>query len=136
MKFFFYGKDGGPESTVWGFWLVEIKSLFSLALLVFENGSRDAYHSHAFNCWNFVIKGRLEESRINRPDRVFTPRSGIFGIYRTDFHKVVSVGRTYVLTVRGPWAKTWKEYLPHSNELITLKNGREEVNRQKGRGWL
>ena len=49
MKLFKYMKDGGPESTVWGYFLIEIKSLFTIVLLHFKNGSREAYHNHAFN---------------------------------------------------------------------------------------
>jgi hypothetical protein len=33
MNFLNKTKDGGPESTVWAYWLIEIKSLFSVALL-------------------------------------------------------------------------------------------------------
>mgnify|MGYP001575993171 CR=1 FL=1 len=58
MKLFYYGKDGGPESHVWGFWLIEAKSLFSIVLLRFENGTREAYHSHAFNSLSWVLRGR------------------------------------------------------------------------------
>lgn len=43
-----WGKDGGPESKVWGLWVLRIKTLFTVVLLKFENGTRDAYHSHAF----------------------------------------------------------------------------------------
>ena len=35
MKLFQISKDGGAESTVWGLFLIEIKSLFSIALLCF-----------------------------------------------------------------------------------------------------
>ena len=42
-------KDGGPDSTVWMYG-IEVKWLFSILLLRFEDGSRDAYHSHAFDC--------------------------------------------------------------------------------------
>ena len=55
MKLCYVGKDGGPESTVWGFWLIEIKKLFSVALLCFENGSREAFHTHAFNSVSWVL---------------------------------------------------------------------------------
>jgi hypothetical protein len=60
MKLLETTKDGGAESTVWAHWLIEIKSLFSVALLRFEDGTRDAFHSHAFGCVSWVICGRLE----------------------------------------------------------------------------
>lgn len=61
MKFLYYGKNGGPESRVWGYFLIEIKSLFSIVLLRFENGSRDAYHTHAFHCFSWLLRGHLTE---------------------------------------------------------------------------
>lgn len=127
MKLFNYGKDGGPDSTVWGYWLCEFKSLFSIAILCFENGSREAYHSHAFNCVSFVLKGKLFEHMMNGDMNVY--RAGLKPVftYRGTFHKVVSKGRTWVLTFRGPWNKTWEEYLPKEDRFVTLTNGREIV---------
>jgi len=112
MKLFKYGKDGGKESSVWGFWFCEFKSLFSIALLQFKGDSREAFHSHAFNCWNIVLKGKLTETNISGKVRTFKASPKPFGIYKDDFHQVNSEGNTYVLTIRGPWSKTWKEYLP------------------------
>lgn len=144
MKLFHYGKDGGPDSTVWGFWLIEWKRVFSIALLCFEDGSREAYHSHAFNSISWVLSGNLVETEIH-------PRTGLPLIRlqnngsekgplyhyppsflpvftaRDRMHKVTSVGRTWVLTFRGPWSKTWKEYLPISNEYVTLTHGRRKI---------
>ena len=106
-----------------------------MALLCFENGSREAYHSHAFNSISWVLKGRLEEDVIEQ-DSV---RMLWYGTLRYDpslkpiftstnrMHKVTSVGRTWVLTFRGPWARTWKEFLPKSGEFVTLSNGRKVV---------
>jgi hypothetical protein len=128
MKIFHKGKDGGPESTVTGYWLIEWKNVFSLALLRFENGSRDAYHTHAFNALSWLIKGRLEESVI------FDDMKGYTKIYRPSLrpihtprecmHRVTSIGCSYAITLRGPWCKTWKEYLPTTGEKYGLTNGR------------
>lgn len=127
MKIFSYGKDGGDKSTVWGYWLVEIKSLFSVALLCFEDGSREAYHSHAFNCISWVLKGQLNEKYVTGGGNVY--KSGFRPVftYRDTFHKVSSTGRTWVLTFRGPWSKTWNEYIPETNSLITLTHGRKDI---------
>jgi len=59
-----YGKDGGAQSTVWGYFL-ECKKLASVVLLRFEPGSREAYHSHAFESWSLLIKGQLVEKHLN-----------------------------------------------------------------------
>lgn len=127
MKLFSYAKDGGPESTVWGFWLIEIKSLFSIALLVFEDGSRDAFHSHAFNCFSWIISGFLREEHRSGDVEVHVPSVFPFLTRRSTFHKVTSLGRTYVLTFRGPWSDTWDEYIPSENRDVVLTHGRRVV---------
>lgn len=128
MKFCYVGKDGGPESTVWGFWLIEIKSLFSIALLCFENGSRDAYHSHAFNSVSWVLTGGLFEDTIQpyRRTKVYWPSLLPVITRRQEMHKVSSIGRSWVLTFRGPWRERWQEYLPLEKRLRTLTHGRIE----------
>ena len=124
MKLFSYGKDGGPDSTVWGFWLIESKALFSVALLCFENGSREAYHSHAFNSYSWVLKGMLQEDILDGDTLYYRACIGTIHTPCSRFHKVSSVGRSWVLTFRGPWADTWKEYLPKLKKFVTLKSGR------------
>jgi hypothetical protein len=126
MRWFYYGKDGGYESTVWGFWLFEIKSLCSIVLLRFENGSRDAYHSHAFGCVSWVLKGKLiEHHREGGKPTIYEPGLTPVVTRRTTFHRVVSIGRTWVLSFRGPWAKSWSEYLPTEQRTVTLTSGRK-----------
>ncbi len=125
MKLFSYGKDGGPDSTVWGYWLCEFKSLFSIAILCFEDGSREAYHSHAFNCFSWLIKGHLTEENLGGPTKIYGPSIFPIFTYRNTFHKVTSKGRTWVLTFRGPWSKTWEEFNPNTEEFTTLTNGRK-----------
>jgi hypothetical protein len=142
LKLFEISKDGGPESTVWAHWLVEIKWLFSIVLLRFENGSRDAYHNHAFNCISWVLKGKLvEHVKEIAPAGIalgqhypahdyhfintYTPSLKPVMTYRDTMHKVVSEGRTWVVSFRGPWGRTWKEI--ENGEGKTLTNGRRVV---------
>lgn len=140
MKIFSWGKDGGEESTVWGFWLVEIKRWFSVAVLCFENGSREAYHEHAFNCVSWVLSGSLKEETLEGPQsqylgerktrgvtRWLSPSWRPFITRRATFHKVTSEGRSWVLTFRGPWVDRWREYLPLEGRFATLTHGRAEV---------
>jgi hypothetical protein len=124
MKLFKLMKDGGKESRVWGFFLAEIKSLFSVVLLHFADGSREAYHSHAFNSVSWVLRGRLEENMFDGRVNVYAPSLKPVVTRRTDFHKVVSTGDTYVLSFRGPWVNRWFEYLPDTGEILQLANGR------------
>ena len=129
MRFMQWANDGGEESTVDGLFLIEFKGLFSVVLLRFGEGSREAFHSHAFNCFSWVLKGTMTE--YHRDGRVsqLPPRSRLlpFGTYRDTFHKVVSHGVSWVFTIRGPWSKTWNEYLPGSDKDVILTEGRVEV---------
>ena len=122
------GKDGGPESRVWGYFL-EIKRLFSVVLLRFEDGSREAYHSHAFNSLSWVLRGELEEHQIaGRQGWInhYTPSWRPVVTRRSTMHKVSSHGRSWVFSLRGPWSDTWREYVP-GRGFITLTHGRKEV---------
>src|SRR5271156_4188694 len=121
MRFFEKVKDGGPDSLVTAYVLVEIKSLFSIMVLRF-GGTREAYHSHAFNALTLWLKGRVYEFTpfMPRSDRQrpwyagqwkYTPR-GLM-------HKIRPIGSAWALTIRGPWENTWQEYLPESDEIIT-----------------
>lgn len=130
MKFMSWGKDGGPESTVSGFWLVEIKGWFSVVLLKFEDGSRDVYHEHAFNSISWVLKGQLYEEILRTrysEVAIHYPSWRPVYTYRSTFHKVISLGTTWVLTFRGPWSATWREFIPSTCQTITLTHGRKEV---------
>lgn len=130
MKFFSVGKDGGPESTVTGYWLCEIKSLFSVVLLKFEDGSRDRYHTHAFESWNWVLAGIVREKVRGKNTDFDIPHGPSLKPVRTrrsTLHKVVSIGTTWVLSIRGPWSKTWREWDPKTGEYTELTHGRVEV---------
>src|ERR1041385_3430754 len=119
MKLFYRGKDGGPESSVTGWWLIEAKKMFSIALLKFEGASREAYHDHAFNSISWVLRGfGLYESFLKGGSRYLFPSWRPVVTSRDTFHKVSSIGTTWVLTFRGPWSETWHEHV--GGEEITL----------------
>jgi len=142
MKFFKKMKDGGPESTSTGYWLVEIKSLFSIVLLRFDGRSREAFHTHAFNCISWVLRGGLRETMFNGMSSTkilyHLPSFIPFITRRTDFHKVDSYNEyrndenlvSWVLSFRGPWSDHWKEHLPLTNENIGLTHGRVVTSRE------
>lgn len=127
MKFLKHGKDGGPESTVDGYWLVEIKGLFSAVLLRFADGSRDSFHSHAFNSLSWVLRGTLREEHL--AGEVEYHYSGVKPVVtkRSYFHRVRSIGTTWVLSFRGPWSKTWHEWDPKTGLFTVLTHGRKVV---------
>jgi hypothetical protein len=128
MKLFSWGKDGGTESTVWGLWLIEAKSLFSIAILKFVGDSREAFHTHAFNSISWIIKGKLIENMKYGKSRLNVYRPSLTPIItkRNTFHRVDSVGTTWVLTLRGPWSDTWLEYA--KDKYTTLTHGRKIVS--------
>jgi hypothetical protein len=127
LKLLSLAKDGGEESTVWAYFLIEAKSLFSIVLLRFEDGSREAYHTHAFNSISWVLKGGLQEKNLDETFNYYPPSFWPIITKRDTFHQVRSYGRTWVLSFRGPWDKYWKEWLPKELRFVTLTHGRKEV---------
>jgi hypothetical protein len=131
LKLFHKAKDGGVESKVTGYWLIESKRFFSIALLRFDGGTRDAYHNHAFNAISWVLDGCLKEESSPSEGHTFREYyySSIVPIItlRDRMHRVTGIAnKTWVLTFRGPWDDTWKEQFPNGKE-ITLTHGRKEV---------
>jgi quercetin dioxygenase-like cupin family protein len=128
MKFFKKSSDGGKDSGVTGYFIVEIKPLFSIVLLKFNKGTRDAYHSHAFNAVTIWLKGVVREHELFSPlkpriwgsgDAKYTPRHNI--------HMVEALTDTWALSIRGPWSKTWFEY--KDGKIIELTHGRVVVRK-------
>lgn len=128
MKFMAIRKDGGPESTVTGLFIIEIKSLFSIVLLKFNKGSRDVYHSHAFNAISWYLRGDAVEHHLNRPSKLWKGLCWPKITTRKDIHKVFANKPTYCLTIRGPWKKTWTEVDTNKSTITTLTHGRKVEN--------
>jgi hypothetical protein len=106
--------------------LFEIKSFASIALLRFNTGSRETFHTHAFNAFTWFICGDLVEERI---DGTFTKyaRSIIPKITRrSNNHRVIAHAPSWCFTIRGPWKSTWTE--DTDKEKTTLTHGRKVVN--------
>lgn len=129
MKFLFKSKDGGKESNVTGYWLFESKRFGSIVLLRFDEGSREAFHSHAFNAISWVLSGHLDEELKDTGEVVsLEPSFKPVFTSRDRFHRVFGMAKhTWVFSLRGPWVKFWKEWLPKENKEITLTNGRKVV---------
>lgn len=133
MKLFYKGKDGGPESKVTGYWLIESKKFFSIALLRFDKGSRESYHNHAFHAISWVLWGALSELVLHKKwtdPQAYWYKPSLFPIItpRSRFHRVFGDAPvSWALTFRGPWVDIWNEYLPSSQKHITLTHGRKEL---------
>lgn len=129
MKFHWGSKDGGPESKVYMYGY-ENKNGYSLLLLRFEDGSRDAFHSHAFGAISWLMKGHLQEYYFTDPQKIVAYFPSFHPIM-TPFHlihKVVSFGRSWVLSLRGPWKRTWLEFNPKTGVVTKLAWQRKEVH--------
>lgn len=128
----FKRKDGGPDSTVTGYWFCEFKKLFSVVLLKFEGKSREAFHNHAFTAYSWILKGHLTEEVIGamstiQPKTCYGPSLKPIWTPRDMYHKVDSKGTTWVLSFRGPWSDEWAEYDLKTGKERILSHGRKVV---------
>ncbi len=127
MKLFHKSKDGGKESTVTGYWLIESKKFFSIVLLKFEGKSREAFHTHAFHAFSWLVKGNIIEYFQNGDQPKEYKASFIpFITTKNNFHMVSSIGTSWALSFRGPWDKTWLENTKEDG-TYTLTNGRVKI---------
>ena len=68
MRLLSWRKDGGPKSNVTGFFIIEIKCLFSIVLLRVKGGAAERnFHTHAFNAWTMLLMGWATEF-VRKPD--------------------------------------------------------------------
>ena len=130
MKLFKKSHDGGKDSGVTGYWLIENKKFFSILLLRFSKGSREAFHSHAFNAYTWWLKGLVKEEFKDTNDCIIWKPSLLnlfFPKYtpKGNFHKIIGIKESWALSIRGPWDYTWKEF--KNGEEYTLSQGRVRV---------
>lgn len=119
MKFFSKSKDGGPDSPVDAFFLFEIKCIGSVALLCFNQGAREAFHTHAFNALTWFISGDMVEETI---DGSFKPyRRSLLPKFtsRANNHRVRAYKTSWCFTIRGPWRNTWTEDTEDATLILT-----------------
>ena len=125
MKFLSKAPDGGVGSGVMGYFLVEIKPLFSIVLLHFDKGTRENHHSHAFNAITIWLKGKVNEYNLFGDVKHFKA-GNVKYTPRSTFHMVDALESTWALSFRGPWVDNWEEY--RKGKFITLTHGRKIVN--------
>lgn len=130
MRFFEKVKDGGPESPVTAYVLIEIKPLFSIMLLRFPSYEmRENFHSHAFSALTFWIKGEVVEEQLG-----MDPRTYIAPAFKLtpwwNMHRIKAITNAWAISFRGPWRDTWQEYRannPPDSRFVTLTHGRKEI---------
>lgn len=124
-RIFYLKPDGGKDSGVIGYFLIEWKVLFSIGILHFKEGTREAFHNHAFNALTWWLKGRVTEIKIDGKEKDFSPSFIPKYTSKDNFHKVRAHRNSIAITFRGPWEDTWKEF--KNNSFITLTHGRKIV---------
>ena len=124
-RLFYTKPDGGKDSGVTAYFLIEWKILFSIGILHFKHGARENFHSHAFNACTWFIKGHVTENMLSGEHKDFYPSFLPKITLRSCFHRVFSHSDTFALTFRGPWSDTWSESRPSG--LVTLTHGRKEL---------
>ena len=124
MKLFSKAADGGKGSGVTGYFLIEWKRAFSIVLLHFAKGTREAFHEHAFNAWTLWLWGVVVEHHLNGYRKVFSGGMSKF-TPRNCFHKIEALEPTWALSIRGPWMDRWREW--RQGRFVTLTHGRREV---------
>ena len=126
MKLFNKSPDGGKDSGVTAYMLVEMKGVCSIGLLHFNKGSREAFHSHAFNAVTWWLTGSVTELyHQSLTEKSFLPSLKPKYTPRDCFHKITAHKNTWALTFRGPWSKQEQEF--KDNKIINLTHGRKKV---------
>ena len=128
--------DGGINSGVNGFWLIEWKPCFSLVFLKFNKGTRENYHNHAFNAYTWFLWGNVTEHHKDGRKLKWYPSLWPKYTPKECFHKVEAHEDTYAFSIRGPCDIMWKEYNEEKDEEINLTHGREIVNTEENKDKL
>ncbi len=123
-RFFYKKYDGVKDSGVVGYFLIEWKILFSIGLLRFSEGSRENYHSHAFNAITWWLAGRVKEQKFQGKEKDFSKSIKPKITLRDNIHRVIGYTKAWALTFRGPWRDTWFEVDKNGNK-IQLTHGRK-----------
>lgn len=131
MRFMQFRKDGGPNSTVDGFFVIEIKRLFSIVVLRFGQGSRDDYHSHAFNALTWwltrgVIEYTLKDGKVT--SKAWGPSLFPKVTPKSQVHKLFALKTAWAVSVRGPWSDYWVDVNVEKNTITTYTWGRKVVS--------
>ena len=122
-------KDGGPDSPVDAYFVIEMKWLFTIALLKFNKGARESFHTHAFNAFTWFISGSMLEEDFSDPLLYRYTRSLLPKFTpRLKNHRVIAEEDSWCFTIRGPWCSSWTE--DHKNKTITLTHGRKVIDTQ------
>lgn len=124
MRIFEKRKDGGEDSPVDAYFLIEWKSFISIALLKFNKGGRENYHTHAFNALTWFIKGDIVEEDVDGTKYKY--RKSIIPkiTLKSKNHRVFAKTDSWCFTIRGAWVNKWTEYNKKADITMIYKTGR------------
>lgn len=125
-RFCFKKYDGGPTSNVTGYWLLEWKAFFSFVILKVDPGHNERFHTHAFDAISWYVRGECEEHMLAGTKKKWSFKKGPKWTSTETFHRVSSEKGGWIVSVRGPWIRNWKEY--KDGVLTYLTNGRQVLN--------
>lgn len=125
-------KDGGSSSPVDAYFVIEMKGWFSVAFLKFNKGSREEYHTHAFNAYTWFIKGFLVEEDVGGDLYVYGKSIKPKLTKKSKNHRVKAIEDSWCFTLRGPWDDYWTEYNDTKDETTTFTHSRNVVSIIKG----
>ena len=122
-------KDGGAVSPVDAYFLIEWKQVFSIALLKFNKGGREAFHTHAFHALTWFLKGSLIEE--DRDGSLYVYKKSLLPkvTKREKNHRVKAERDSWCLTIRGPWSDSWSEYNKKKEETTHFSWGRKVIKK-------
>lgn len=128
MRLFQKVKDGGPKSTVDAYFLIESKRFGSVALLKFNEGGREEYHTHAFNALTWFLKGNMLEQKLGGVNKWYKRSLLPKFTSKKNNHRVWAVQDSWCFTLRGPWQDTWTEDDPRTNTHTVFTHGRRVID--------
>lgn len=129
-------KDGGPNSPV-TFYGIEIKSLFSIGILRFNKGTREEYHTHAFDAYTWFLAGSMKEDELDIEEGKLSCTHTWYTWYthnikpkftpRDKLHRVIAYCTSWCFTIRGPWRDYWMEYNKKTDKTTLFTHGRKVI---------
>jgi hypothetical protein len=121
MRFLEKCKDGGHQSPVDGYVLIELKGWFSIILLRFNPGAREKSHTHAFNAISWFLSGSTTEYIQGQSPKHRTGLCLPHITTRNVNHRYNCYKPAWCLTFRGPWVSWWKDgtkYLSWGRKVV------------------
>ena len=125
-------KDGGKDSSVDAYILLEIKRYFSIVLLKFNKGGREVFHTHAFDALTWFISGEMVEEDVSGELYIYTRSIRPKLTLRAKNHRVIAIVDSLCFSIRGPWSPTWSEYTRDTDTTTVLAAHRRKERSYKG----